>query len=229
MCGRFYQDLTDRELREAFGVEPPEQHPARYNVGPGQDVWVVRTHPDTHARVLTAVHWGLVPHFAKDRKGAYRCINARAETIERMPSYRTAFARRRCLVPVRGFFEWRKEGKRKRPFAIARADGAPLALAGIWENWRDAESGLWLRSVAIVTTEASAALRDLHDRMPVIVEPADFAAWLGEVAESPAHLKALLRPSEAALRIWPVSPRMNRGDVDEPSILEPASNTPTSQ
>lgn len=224
MCGRFFQDLDEEDLREEFQLSIVEHTPApvsRYNIGPGQPIWVVRSRPDTHERSLDALLWGLIPHFAKDRKGAYRCINARAETIARTPSYRAAFARRRCLVPARGFFEWQAEGKRKQPFAIAPVDGRPLALAGVWENWLDPSTGEWVRTVSIVTTDASLSVRALHDRMPVLIAPEHYARWLGEEPATPEQLAELLHTSERKLKTWPVSPRMNRADVEDPDNLRP--------
>ncbi|MDB4985258.1 MAG: hypothetical protein JWN04_436 [Myxococcaceae bacterium] len=230
------QDLLERDIRDYFAVEArPRVHEQsidttdvvseavqkpRYNIGPGQDIWVVRMDRE-HRRSLDALHWGLIPSFASDRKIAYRAINARGETIERTAMYRAAFAKRRCLVVAHAFYEWQKEGKRRQPFAIAKRSGEPLALAGVWENWLDKSTGEWLRSVAIVTTEAAPLLREVHDRMPVLLARADFARWLGEEPASLEQLKALLVPETEGLRMWPVDPRMNRAEVDEPSILAP--------
>lgn len=230
MCGRFFQDLLEEDLRayfhaESTAVASEAAARARYNIGPGQDIWVVRPQPKQPGRSLDALHWGLIPHFAADRKGAYRAINARAETVDRAPNYRGAFQKRRCLVVAHGFYEWRSEGTgrqaKKQPFAIQRADDQPLALAGIWENWQDPTTGTWLRSVAIITTAANEALQPIHDRMPAIIEPAMFPRWLGEEEVSVGELKALLVPSSEELRVWRVDPRMNRTDVDEPQNLAP--------
>jgi len=239
VCGRFYQDLLEEDLQEYFATEPslgstPESRALRddgldeavraprFNIGPGQQILVVRRDKRHDQRALSALHWGLIPHFAKDKKGAYRCINARAETVESTPSYRAAFQKRRCLVVAHGFYEWQALGpKHKQPYAIARADRGPLALAGLWENWLDPTTGQWLRSVAIVTTEANATLRSLHARMPVVLEQQDFACWLGEQPASPAELKGLLVPSAQAFELWPVDPRMNRAAVDDADILRP--------
>lgn len=230
MCGRFFQDILEEDLREYFQAESSavvseEAARPRFNVGPGQDILVVRSRPEHAGRSLDALHWGLIPHFAPDKKGAYRSINARAETVDRAPNYRAAFAKRRCLVVMRGFYEWRAEGsgkqRKKQPYAIVRADARPLALAGIWENWMDPRTGEWIRSVAIITTEANQTLRAVHDRMPVIIEPAAFACWLGEQEVSKGELKALLAPSSEPLRMWAVDPKMNRTEVDEPSNIEP--------
>jgi putative SOS response-associated peptidase YedK len=248
VCGRFYQDLLEEDLQEYFAAEAGEAldsassgsqahaslYAPRFNIAPGQQILVVRRAPSSPARRTTApldrderrsldaLHWGLIPHFAKDKKGAYRCINARAETVDRTPTYRMAFQKRRCLVVAHGFYEWQTLGpKHKQPFAIAKRDRGPLALAGLWENWLDNSTGEWLRSVTIVTTEANDTLRVLHDRMPVVLEPAHFAAWLGEVTASPDQLKALLVPSTQAFELWPVDPRMNRVAVDDADILRP--------
>lgn len=227
MCGRFYQDLLERDIRSYFEAEQTlvvseAASQPRYNIGPGQDVWVVRLDREQQHRSLDALHWGLIPHFARDKKIAYKLINARAETIDTTPSYRTAFAKRRCLVVAHGFYEWRTLApKRKQPFAIAKSDDTPMALAGVWENWKDPTTGEWIRSVAIVTTEANQALASLHDRMPVVLQPADFGLWLGERPSAPDQLKALLTPSTEAFTLWPVDPRMNRVQVDDPQVLLP--------
>jgi putative SOS response-associated peptidase YedK len=233
MCGRFIQDLTADEAADYFAAEPTAlvheaQAKRRYNVGPGQEVLAVRLHPKTHVRTLDALHWGLVPHFASDRKGAYRLINARAETIDQRGTFRGAFERRRCLVVARGFYEWRKEGKHKQPFAIVPRDGEPTAFAGIWENWLDPQTGEWLRSVAIVTTAANEDVRALHDRMPVVIAPDHFASWLGEQPVSPDELKALLSTGRdtPAYETYPVHPRMNRATVDDPDVVAPFEPPP---
>jgi putative SOS response-associated peptidase YedK len=231
MCGRFFQDILEEDLSEYFQAELSEAVSAqakepRYNIGPGQDILVVRAKPEHAGRSLDALHWGLIPHFAPDKKGAYRSINARGETVDRAPNYRAAFAKRRCLVVAHGFYEWTKEGKQKLPWAIQREDGQPLALAGIWENWLDKTTGEWLRSVAIITVDANAQLKALHDRMPAIIEPADFARWLGEEEVPRAELKALLAPSAEELRVWRVDPRMNRTEIDDPTILTPIEKRP---
>jgi putative SOS response-associated peptidase YedK len=227
MCGRFYLDLTAEEIRTYFDAQPSEAvqergEQLRFNIAPGQPILAVRAQPKLAGRSLDVLHWGLIPHFASDRKVGYRSINARAETIDRTPTFRTAFGRRRCLVVAHGFYEWRREGKQKQPFAIAREDDAPLALAGVWENWLDKSTGEWVRSVAIITTEANDSVRALHDRMPVILAPSDFALWLGEKPATPEQLKQLLVPTTAPLRLWPVSPRMNRPEVDDPEVLAEA-------
>ena len=219
------QNLLEKDIRDYFDAQATDvideaARAPRYNIGPGQQILVVRRNREQQ-RSLDSLHWGLIPHFASDRRGAYRAINARSESIERTAMYRAAFAKRRCLVVAHAFYEWRKEGKLKQPYAIAKQSGEPLALAGLWENWLDKSTGEWVRSVAIVTTAASAQLSSVHDRMPVLLERADFARWLGEEPATVEQLKALLVPLEQGLELWPVDPRMNKVQVDEPSILEP--------
>lgn len=233
MCGRYYLESLPEEMAEQFhaslgdnlelGLEP------RYNIAPTQQVLAVRFDKRARRRSVDRLHWGLIPHFVGDRKTAYSMINARDDGLEKKPAFRTAFAKRRCLIPASGFFEWQptrettKSGKaKKQPFAIARADKRPFALAGIWENWKDPSTGEWIRSCAIVTTRPNELVAKLHDRMPVILDEDGHAQWLGEVPASAEELKALLRPyPPAAMTMWPVDPRMGRADVDEPSVIDP--------
>jgi len=164
----------------------------------------------------------LVPHFTADPKGGRKPVNARAETIATTPMFRDAFQRRRCLVPADAFYEWQATQADKIPHAIARLDGEPMAFAGLWEGWRAPDGspgGGVLRSFAIVTTTANATLRPLHERMPVVLEAADWPLWLGEVAGEPG---GLLRPAgDDVLRAWPVSRRVNNVGNNGPELLTP--------
>jgi putative SOS response-associated peptidase YedK len=147
---------------------------------------------------------GLVPYFTKDLKKARRPINARSETVATSGMFREAFAKRRCLVPAPIYYEWRDDPDGKTPFAVARVDGEPVAFAGIWEEWRSPE-GEKLSTFATITTDANTLLASIQDRMPVIIERADWSVWLGEAAGDPS---ALLRPApEDVLRFWPVDKR----------------------
>ncbi len=193
-----------------------------YNIAPGQGVLAVRFNAATGERSLDSLHWGLIPHFSRDRKLSYRCINARAETVDTLPSFRGAFAKRRCLLVADGFFEWLSKGKQKRPYAIARADRAPFGIAGLWENWHDLATGEWVRSCAMITSPANALVATIHDRMPVVLDPGDHARWLGEQAVEPHALRELLRPYPAeGMVMWPVSPRMNTPKHADASVLDP--------
>jgi putative SOS response-associated peptidase YedK len=220
MCGRFASHRPADEIRAMFGTTNPVPNaPPRFNVAPTQDALIVRLHPETHARHLDLLRWGLVPHWAKDPKALRQPINARSETAASAPMFRDAMARRRCLVPVDTFYEWQAGAGGKTPFAIARQDGAMMALAGLWEGWRGAD-GTVLRTFTILTTDANAALRPLHERMPVVLETADWPVWLGEAEGEPGML---LRPSAALFRVWEVSTRVNNVRNDDPALLTPAA------
>lgn len=226
MCGRFFRHSPRHDAAESFRAVIGEilgDQDGSYNVAPTQRVLTVRFHAQREQRTLDDLHWGLIPHFANDRKIAWKTVNARAETVATMPSYRGAFAKRRCLVVADGFYEWKALGKRKQPFAIALKSREPFGMAGLWENWKDPATGEWLRSCTIVTTTANDLVGRVHDRMPVILHKADYARWLGEEPATPDELQSLLRPYEAdAMVMWPVSPQMNKpGGVDDASVIEP--------
>jgi putative SOS response-associated peptidase YedK len=225
MCGRFVQKTPLGEIRVLFETAGPLPNaPPRYNAAPTQDLAVVRYNPQARARSLDLLRWGLVPLWAKDVRFGARCINARAETIARQPAFRDAFARRRCLVPADGFYEWQKRGKSTVPYAIVPAQGL-FAFAGLWERWRDPADGTILRSFAIVTGPPNELCRPIHDRMPAILPPASWPLWLGEERAGPAELLALLAPCPAALmRAWPVGPAVGNVANDAPALLDPADD-----
>ncbi|MFG1373884.1 SOS response-associated peptidase [Xanthobacter oligotrophicus] len=222
MCGRFVQQMPPVRAGELFDVDPAlaalPNAPPRYNAAPTQDLMVVRRHPQTGARHLSLLRWGLVPSFAKDASGGARLINARSETASEKLSFRAAWrARRRCIVPADGFYEWARAPGRRQPFFIRRADGRPLALAGLWEGWRDPATGQWLRTFTILTTGADPKLRPLHERMPVILPEADIAAFLE--AEDPRDLMRSFPGAD--LDLWPVSDRVNAVRNDGPDLMAP--------
>lgn len=229
MCGRFFEESPPDEIAARFEAQLPEQleFEPRYNIAPNQQVLVVRYDRKQHTRTLDHLRWGLIPHFARDPKIAYKRFNARNDAVETRPMFRTAFAKRRCLIVADGFFEWRARGKERQPYAIARADRQPFGLAGIWENWMDPATGEWIRSCAVITTEANELVAPIHDRMPVIVDQADYGKWLGETPAESSELTALLRPYPAgALVMWPVDRRVNKPDVDDASLLDRVDETP---
>jgi putative SOS response-associated peptidase YedK len=235
MCGRFLLSTPVEALREAFGfVEQPNLAP-RYNIAPTQDVPVIRQRRQPAGeRTLQMLRWGLVPSWAPSLAGGAKMINARAETITAKPAFRDAFARRRCLVPADGFYEWRPGDATKQPYLIAARDGRPLAFAGLWERWsvpREAD-GIestesrsegkrpYIDSFTIVTTDANACLTPLHHRMPVILAAADRDAWL-DPASSPVALLPLLRPaSDDLLHYVPVDRRVNNVRNDDAAMIE---------
>ncbi len=226
MCGRFLNSLPPAEIARLFATtNVAPNYPARFNIAPTDPVLAVRVNPKTGQRSLDALRWGLVPHWAKDLKIGARLINARAEGLAATPSFRDAFARRRCLIPASGFYEWKKDGQTKTPYAIVPADAPLFAFAGLWDNWRDRNAGEdapWIRTCAIVTGEANEVLAPIHDRMPVILPRAAWAKWLGEEPAEPSALQALLRPYPSErLRVYPIGSRVNSVKNDDPSLLDP--------
>lgn len=225
MCGRFSQQRPASELAEIFAAEPlVDDIGAHYNVAPTDDAMVVVQREDR--RAITTYRWGLVPHWATDLKAGSRMFNARAETITTSPAFRAAFKRRRCLVPVDSFYEWKREGKLRQPYNVAREDGRPLALAGLWAGWRDPasdpDSPLVQRTFTIVTTAPNEAMSGLHDRMPVIVPEGAWDRWLDPAAAEPGELLALLAPTDdIALRIHAVGREVNDVRRDGPGLIEP--------
>lgn len=223
MCGRFALTTSSGELLLHFGLAPCDAYRStpRYNIAPTQAVVAVRLAPGTGGRELTGLQWGLIPGWAKDPAIGARLINARSETVALKPSFRRAFERRRCLVPMSAFYEWRKGGgKGGEPWAFRRADDGPFAVAGLWESWT-APDGAELRTCALLTTTPNELVAPVHDRMPVIVPPEAYEPWL-DPAASPAELGALLVPFPGkALRAHRVSQRVGNAAVDEPGLLEP--------
>ena len=228
MCGRFTQERPASELAEIFAAEPlADELGSRYNVAPTDDAFVVVQRDER--RAITAYRWGLVPHWSDDAKGAARMINARAETITSSPAFRDAFERRRCIVPVDSFYEWKREGTVRQPYRIVATDGRPLALAGLWAGWHDPTTEQVRRTFSIVTTTPNDAIADLHDRMPVILEPSSWDRWLSNGADAdPGERLAMLQPTdEVALRVYAVNRYVNDVRRDGPELIEPLSPAPS--
>lgn len=221
MCGRF--TLTDpaKGLREIFPLFDLSELKARYNIAPTQPVAAVRRDPQTAQPALVHLRWGLVPAWADEPGVANRLINARCETAATLPAFRAAFAERRCLVLADGFFEWQKLDRKRQPYFIRRRDGRPFAFAGLWEHWR--RGGQTIDSCTILTTDANELIRTLHDRMPIILDPAAFDRWL-DPAVDPAEV---LRPYAAQeMEMYAVSARMNRPEHDDASCVAPIPPPP---
>ena len=218
MCGRFASHLPADAIRSLFRTTGalPNIAPS-WNMAPTQNAMVVRRHLDTGERRLDLLQWGLVPHFTKDLKAARKPINARSETAGSSGMFRNALASRRCLVPADAFYEWKAMADGKQPYAIARWDGAPLAFAGIWESWRTPDETV-MRTFAILTTRATGTMQQLHERMPVILEAADWPAWLGEVEGDPSAL--MLPAADDILNLWPVSRAVNSVRNDGADLLD---------
>jgi putative SOS response-associated peptidase YedK len=217
MCGRYASSQPPEFIARLFQTVNalPNVAPS-WNVAPSQDAMVVRRHPETGERHLDLLQWGLVPHWTKDPPKTKHPINARAETVATSGMFRGAFAQRRCLVPADAFYEWQATEGGKQPYAIARQEGQPMAFAGLWEGFRWPD-GTALRTFAIITTSANADMTGLHDRMPVILDQADWHAWLGETEGDRA---ALLRPApDGTLQSWPVSTRVNTPRNNDAELL----------
>lgn len=220
MCGRFSLNAAEAELRRLFGYDgPPLNLAPRYNIAPTQSAPVVAIGREG-GRAMVMMRWGLVPSWAKDMTIGAKLINARSDSVAAKPSFRAAFAKRRCLVPADGFYEWRAvPGGRKQPYRIRRPDGGPFAFAGLWEQWQGPEGRLL--SFTIVTTDANARLRPIHGRMPVVLAPEDFTGWLDAATPAKAAL-AMLRPCpDDWLVAEPVSTRVNNVRNDDPSCFDP--------
>lgn len=213
MCGRFTLTAPPDQLASLFDLPQEPMVVPRYNIAPTQPVAVVRMNAQKAEREWALTYWGLVPSWSKDPSMGARMINARSETVTEKPAFRAAFKRRRCLVPANGFYEWQKQGKGKQPFYITTPDGAPFAIAGLWEYWEGAD-GSALESCTLLTTSANTLMAPLHDRMPVIVAPEDYDQWLGtgrdETPQALGQLQHLLRPyADDGLVAFPVSTYVN--------------------
>jgi len=221
LCGRFTLFDTAASLAEAFEVaEVPSLSP-RYNIAPSQAVAAVRIPPSGGAREVVLLRWGLIPSWAKDLSLGDRMINARAETAAGKPAFRSAIRRRRCLVPASGFYEWKRTNGRKQPYYIRRPDGKPFAFAGLWESWEGPGQAA-VESCTILTTSANELLLPIHDRMPVIVSPADYDLWLSPEVRDPEELARLFRPCPPEeVTAFPVGTAVNNPKTDSPQLIEP--------
>jgi putative SOS response-associated peptidase YedK len=225
MCGRFSSTSQLQFLLEQFRAEPlgVEGHQPSWNVAPASDILVVTASEDG-ARQLRALRWGLVPRWAKDPSGANRMINLRAETVREKKGWKSTLARKRCIIPIDGFYEWQDQGKgqRKQPFYITSRDLTPLALAGLWATWRDPESGEELFTCTILTTSANDLMEPVHHRMPVILPPGTWDSWLDPENTDTEELAKLLVPApEELLTLWPVDPAVGNVRNNRPELQEP--------
>jgi putative SOS response-associated peptidase YedK len=219
MCGRFTQERPASDLAEIFGAEPLVDDPgSRYNVAPTDEALVVVQRDDR--RAVTAYRWGLIPHWATEAKIGSRMINARAETITASPAFRDAFEKKRCIVPVESFYEWKRDGTIRQPYRIVRRDSEPLALAGLWSGWRDPATDTVRRTFSIVTTTPNEAIATLHDRMPVVLERDTWDRWLDPRPADRGELLGLLTPSAADLEIYAVGRAVNDVRRDGPELIE---------
>jgi len=225
MCGRAKLEGDVSEIKIAFRVPPDyptPNFPPSWNVAPTDSLPIVRFNPKAGHRTLDLMRWGLIPYWSKDIKIGFSTINAMAETVDTKPVFREAFKRRRCLVPIEAFYEWKKLGpKEKQPYAITLADRGLMALAGLWETWRSPAQET-IRSFTIITTTPNELCAEVHNRMPVILSPETWAAWLAEEPAEEAVLKMMLVPYPAErMTMWPVDKRVGNVKNNDASLIEP--------
>jgi len=233
VCGRFVAATPPAALAETFEVDEVKladdaaagEGGPNYNVAPTNDVVAVAVSKDGH-RQLGTFHWGLVPSWAKDPAIGNRMINLRDDTVKDKPSFRRTLTKRRCIIPADGFYEWKDMGKgrKKQPFFIRARSGEPLALAGLWEVWKDAEQqdAEWLRSCTIITTEPNALLKSIHNRMPVVLPPEAWDTWLDPANNDAEVLAKLLVPApDDLLELYPVSTEVNSVQNNGPQLVIP--------
>ncbi len=219
MCGRFAFYSPAEATAALFGVTGSLDVKPRYNIAPTHYIAAIRNDEEQNAE-LVSFRWGLVPFWAKDPSIGNRMINARAETVAEKPSFRNAYRKRRCLILADGFYEWHTEDGIKIPYFISLASGEPFAFAGLWENWTSKETGETLETTTIVTTEANDFLRQLHHRMPVVLEPDSGTRWLG----GDMALLDEYADSVPALRAWPVDRKVNNARNEAPDLIDPAGD-----
>jgi putative SOS response-associated peptidase YedK len=226
MCGRITQKSPPGALALTMMLGTPDdprvsEAEARYNGAPSQELLVIRQHPQTRVYKLDYLRWGLIPHWIKEANPKLRPINATAERVATAPMFRAAYAKRRCIVPVDNFFEWKaiKGRTAKQPYAIGMRDGAPFGIAGIWESWKQPGTGELVRTFCVITTTANELLAEIHNRMPVILPREAYARWLANIEPDP---RDLLVPFPAAeMRMWPISTRVNKPENDDADVLTP--------
>lgn len=222
MCGRFEISALDQILAAFDAEETVEFGPPRYNIAPSQQVPIVRQNGGR--RTITLARWGLIPYWAEDASIGNKLINARSETVGSKPAFRDSLARRRCLIPATGFYEWQKSGTRKRPFHIGMKDGSLFAFAGLWSAWTS-PAGARVESCAILTTAANDLLKDMHDRMPIILPREAYGQWLAP-AEPSAHSRLLVPFDGSLMRCYEVSSLVNAPKNDSPDCIVPIDQLP---
>ena len=219
MCGRFAFYSPSEAAVALFGVSTSIAVEPRYNIAPTQYIAAIRDDEDKQ-RELVMLRWGLVPFWAKDASIGNRMINARAETVAEKPAYRAAYRHRRCVVLADGFYEWRREGDAKTPYFISLASGEPFALAGLWEIWKDKESGDSLQTTTLITTAANDFMTPLHHRMPVILESNSAGEWLAGSNDLLDDVAAITPPLQA----WPVDRRVNNARNESEDLISAAGD-----
>jgi putative SOS response-associated peptidase YedK len=223
MCGRFTLTSNLAEIASRFSAKAiiSDWQP-RYNIAPGQLALAVTQ--ESQEKALEWMHFGFIPHWAKEKNVGYTMINARAETISQKPSFRISFRSKRCLIPADGYYEWQETPQGKQPYRITLKSGKLFAFAAIWDSWKD-EQGKFLHSFAIATTQANFLTQTLHDRMPVILQQENESKWLDPAVTDANDLESLLTPYPSQdLTIYPTSKLVNSWKNDTPDCLLPSQN-----
>lgn len=224
MCGRYYRRSDKQQIAEAFRLGLPTTFEIlpTFNVCPQSFQPIVRLDEESGQRELMQARWGLVPFWAKDPKVAYNTINAKAETLTTSPAFREPVKRRRCLVPMDGFYEWEPTGaKTRQPYAVSVASGGLFAVAGLWDRWKNKSTGEWLDTFSVITTDPNELMEPFHNRMPVIVRPEDYERWMepGDPARLPVDL---LRPYPAEeMKAWKIGAAVGNTRNDSPGLIAP--------
>ena len=223
MCGRFVQNSPIETLQQNFNIRTTASDIIpNYNVAPTQKILAIIKHDNENK--LGKLHWGLVPFWSKDISIGSRMINARAETVATKPSFRNAFRKRRCLIPANGFYEWRGEKGNKQPYYITTSSAKPFAFAGLWETWTDKESGeeSVYKSCTIITTAAGESIREIHHRMPVILNPEFYEKWLNTNIKDPKELQVIINDGIIhGMIFYPVSKLVNSVKNNDPNCIKP--------
>ncbi len=223
MCGRFVQKSPIEILQQNFNIRTTDSDIIpNYNVAPTQKIFTIIKHDNENK--LEKFHWGLVPFWAKDISIGSRMINARAETVSQKPSFRNAFRKRRCLIPADGFYEWKGEKGNKQPYYITTSSDKPFAFAGLWESWTDKESDeeSVYKSCTIITTAASESIREIHHRMPVILDPKFHEKWLNPDIQDSKELQLIINDDIIHdMKLYPVSKLVNSVKNNNPSCIKP--------
>jgi putative SOS response-associated peptidase YedK len=223
MCGRYVITSAPEAIRALFRYLEQPNFPPRYNVAPTQPVPIVRINAGTRSFAL--VRWGLIPSWVKDPRSFTLLINARGETVNERPAFQNAMRRRRCLLPADGFYEWRPDGERRRPFFARPRSGGPIAFAGLWETWTG-PNGEEVESACIVTTTANRVLAPIHDRMPAVIAPEAFDLWLDGARMDAATAAALIVPAPDNLfEAYEISTAVNRTANDSAALIEPVGSS----
>jgi putative SOS response-associated peptidase YedK len=228
MCGRYRLSRRKELLEEYFSTDPwDDDWQPRYNIAPTQPVPIIRQNPKEPVRHLSLVRWGLIPSWSKDPSGAARMINARSETVSTLPAFSSPVRFRRCLIPADGFYEWKRSGKAKQPYCFEINRGELFAFAGIWDCWKD-PNGKTVQTCSVLTTTPNAVTAQIHDRMPVIVDPDAYDLWIDPGMKDTRVVSDLLRPYDAPqMGCYPVSTRINHPENDDEECSRPIEVTQT--